>query len=338
MSGNLSTTNLPATISGDTSLVCLNESHVPYDKIPGEGFVVGASTYDGAKYRCLLATATAAGTLTGQAAAGDAAVLVNEYRNFQIRIVEDAVNTTAVGQRRLITSHTAGASPVYTLASNWTVTPSANCKYVIENSNYVLCWTASLATTHTYAQDAIGSMTADTWNTTQFVALPATTGLGTMSFQSFGIVPDTAKNARHSHIFVFRGSSTVTLYRLDIAGAATGSVSTETYGSMSSVLFSTGASIAYDPICNNGKYAYIVFGAVPQTYRFNCLTRTLEPWAMFMFAHSTVVAGNKAIIKSMFKTTTASDLRYTKDPTEKLTSFVQARCSGTELFESIITN
>ena len=337
MSGNLATTNLPFSIGTDTAIECMDESHVPWDKIPGEGFVVGASTYDSARLRCLLATGMAAGTITGQAAAGDADVLANEYRNFQIRVVEDTVTPTSVGQRRIIASHTAGPSPVYTLQANWTVTPSANAKFVIENPNYILVHTSASASTYTYAQDAIGSMTADTWNTTQFVALPATIGYGVMSFQSYGISLDTAKNNRYSNVFVFRGGSTVTLYRLDIAGGATGAVFTETYGSMSSVLFTTGASLAYDSVCNDGKYAYIVFGAVPQTYRFNVYTRQLVPWAMFMFAHSTVVGGNKAAIKSMFTTTTSSNLRLTKDPTEKQTSFVQVRCSGTEVFESFIT-
>jgi len=106
-----SPTNLPATISTDHSSVALDEQYVPHDHEPGEGFVIGAGTYDvsGTVKNCLIATATAAGTITGQAAAGDASVLSNEYRNFQIRIVEDTVNTTAVGQRRVIASHTAGA-------------------------------------------------------------------------------------------------------------------------------------------------------------------------------------------------------------------------------------
>ena len=76
-------------------------------------------------------------------------VLANEYRNFQIRIVQDTVNPTAVGQRRNITSHTAGASPVYTVPA-WTVTPSANAIFVIENNgDRILYWgSASSSTLH----------------------------------------------------------------------------------------------------------------------------------------------------------------------------------------------
>ena len=76
---------------------------------------------------------------------------LNEYRNFQIRIVEDTVNPTAVGQRRNITSHTAGASPVYTVPA-WTVTPSANANFVIENNgDRILLW-ASAQQQHVHVQ------------------------------------------------------------------------------------------------------------------------------------------------------------------------------------------
>ena len=136
---SLSNTNLNATISLDSSFVVLDEQYVPYDHIPGEGFVVDpANTFNGGLHRCLKATATAAGSITGQATAGDATLLENEYRNFQIRIVEDVTEPTAVGQRRIIKSHTAGASPVYTIGANWTVTPTATAKFVIEYPNLIL--------------------------------------------------------------------------------------------------------------------------------------------------------------------------------------------------------
>ena len=88
-SSNLATTNLPATLSTDSSFLPLDESYVPFDADPGEGF-----------FGNLTATATAATSITGHAAGGDSGVLLNEYRNFQIRIVQDTVNPTAVGQRR----------------------------------------------------------------------------------------------------------------------------------------------------------------------------------------------------------------------------------------------
>jgi len=146
----LSGTNLASTISTDFSSVALDEQYVPFDRKPGEGFIIGAGTYNGGALGCLTATAIAASTITGQAAAGDATVLANEYRNFQIRIVEDTVNPTAVGQRRIIASHTAGASPVYTLGAAWSVNPSTNAKFVIEFPNLILLWSSGTAVTYTY--------------------------------------------------------------------------------------------------------------------------------------------------------------------------------------------
>lgn len=50
---------------------------------------------------------SSAGSGTHSLWQGDSLILANEYRNFQIRIVQDLTNPTAVGQRRIIASHTA---------------------------------------------------------------------------------------------------------------------------------------------------------------------------------------------------------------------------------------
>lgn len=220
--------NLPATIGTDFSSIALDELYVPYSRKPGEGFIVGAGTYNGGELLCLTATAIAASTITGQAAGGDVAVVANEYRNFQIRIVEDTINPTAVGQRRIIASHTAGPGAVYTLGSAWTVNPSANAKFVIELPNIIVLWSSAATTTYVYnyGQAAINNGTnniaADAWSTTYFAARGGAMAAGCTSFPSFGIEPDTAKNARHSFIFSFRGGATANLDLLDIAGAITG--------------------------------------------------------------------------------------------------------------------
>jgi hypothetical protein len=150
---SLSTTNLPATVATDSCLAALDEQYVPYDHKPGEGFVTASGTYDASgtvKY-CLTATATASGTLTGQTASGDFGLVANEYRNFQIRIIEDTAIPTAVGQRRIIASHTGGAiAPVYTMGAAWAVTPSATCKYVIEYPNLIIGKTSASTTTFVY--------------------------------------------------------------------------------------------------------------------------------------------------------------------------------------------
>lgn len=259
-SSALSTTNLPGTVGTSyTDLVTLDEQHVPITRYPGEGFVVDASAvYDntaGWVKKCLTATATAAGTITGQAAGGDAALLANQYRNFQIRIVEDTSAPTAVGQRRRITSHTAGASAVYTLASNWTVTPSATCKFVIENDNDKIIFLTNSTTVYNY------NITANTWDTSTWAARGTAASNGLGSFQAFGLV-DSLNNIRHSYIYSLRavGTGGNPVDVLDIAGASTGSWSsfalTPNYTTQITTVTSGGAM--YDPLSNEGRYMYFL--------------------------------------------------------------------------------
>lgn len=302
---SLSNTNLPATIATEHSSVALDEQYVPYDHVPGEGFVVGAGTYDascscGAK-RCLTATAAATGTITGQASAGDASVLANEYRNFQIRVVEDTVNPTAVNQRRIIASHTAGASPVYTLGTNWTVTPSANAKFVIEYPNQILVWTSATAVTYTYnytnytQNNGTNSIAANAWHVTYYGNRGGNMGAGCTSFTSHGIKPDPDKNARHSFVWSFRGGNATTLDRLDIAGGTTGAWSNAVvYDGSGMGNFNTGTCGNYAPCDNEGKFGYIniyVASALNQIYRFDVKNSVLTPFT----PTGTIQAGTAAV-------------------------------------------
>lgn len=289
LSGNLSTTNLPATISTDFSALALDEQYVPYDHVPGEGFVVGTGTYDTATtettLRCLTATATAASTITGQASAGDASVLANEYRNFQIRIVEDTVAPTAINQRRIIASHTAGTSPVYTLGTAWTVQPSANAKFVIEYPNLILLWSSASSNTHTYnysgatINNGTNSINNDAWSTTYFGTRSGAMAAGCTSIPSFGIEPDPDHNARHSYIYSWRGGNSTNCDLLDIAGGTTGSWS----GAIvydGGVALNTGSCGKYAPGGNEGRFGYInAYGSsvINQMYRFDVKNRTMNP-------------------------------------------------------------
>jgi hypothetical protein len=284
---SLTNTNLPATIATDFSGIALDEQYVPYDRKPGEGFVVGAGTYDasGTVKNCLTATNSAAGTLTGQASGGDASVLANEYRNFQIRIVEDTAIPTAVGQRRIIASHTGGASPVYTLGSNWTVTPSTTAKYVIEYPNQLLVWSSATAVTYTYnytnatLNNGTTSMNTGTWSATYFGNRGGNMGAGCTSFASFGIEPDVAKNARHSFIFSFRGGASTTLDMLDIAGGTTGAWSNAIDYDGKAPTLTTGSCGKYAPTDNEGRFGYLniyTASATNQIYRFDVKNRVLQ--------------------------------------------------------------
>lgn len=282
-----STTNLPATVGTDSFAVALDEQYVPYDSIPGEGFVTGASTYDGTTFNCILATATGASSITGQAAAGDASVLANEYRNFQIRIVEDTVNVTAVGQRRIIASHTAGASPVYTLGAAWTVTPSANAKFVIEYPNLLLLRSSATTSVYTYnysgasLTNGTGTIAADAWSATYFGVAGAAMAAGHMMFPSFGIRPDPGKYSRHSFVCSLRGGASTALDVLDIAGGTAGSWTTgNAYDGAVTTMPNTGSCACYAPNDNEGRFGYAnmyTTAFVNQMYRFDVQNRVLAP-------------------------------------------------------------
>lgn len=294
---SLSNTNLASTISTDFSAVALDEQYVPFDHKPGEGFVKGASTYDATVAKgCLLATNTEAGTITGQTSAGDAGVLANEYRNFQIRIVEDTAVPTAVNQRRIIASHTALAGgptgPVYTLGSNWSVEPSNNAKFVIEYPNLILLWSTANAVTYTYnygpatINNGTNSITTNAWHVTYFGNRGGSMGAGCTTFCSFGIQPDTEKNARHSFIHSFRGGNAVTLDILDIAGGATGAwTASAVYDGSGMYSFNTGGCGKYAPSDQEGKFGYLngyvasvsTGAGLSQMYRYDVKNRVMTP-------------------------------------------------------------
>ena len=294
---NRGTTNLPATIATDSAILVLDELYVPYNHAPGEGMVKGATLYD-TGLNALLATASAASTITGQATLGDAVVLANEYRNFQIRIVADPTTPASVGQRRIIASHTAGPSAVYTLGTAWTTQPSATARFVIEQPNLLVLRSSAVTTTFTYnytdvtVNNGTNSIAADAWSTTYFAAGPAANAAGNLWAPSFGIQPDPARNARHSFNYFWRGGA-VTLDLFDIAGSITGTwTGAVAYdGNVNS--FGTGTTGCYAPIGEEGRYTYVnvyVASAINQIYRFDARNRVFSPYTPTDFIQSGTAA------------------------------------------------
>ena len=317
---NGGTTNLP-TIGTDSTMTVLDEQYTPFDCEPGEGFIKGTFLYDSnlVDRYALAATATAAGTLTGQATGGDATVVANEYRNFQIRIVQDLTNPTAVNQRRIIASHTAGASPVYTLGSNWSVTPSSTAKYVIEYPNLIILRTSANTTVYTYnynnatITNGTNSITADTWSTTYFGVGPAALGAGAVLMPAFGIRPDSQKNARHSNIFFARGGGVSTIDLLDIAGAIAGTwTSAIVYDG--AVVMTTGNCGSYSPIENEGRFFYLnnyVASALNQMFRFDVENRVMSPYTPTDWIQSgTATTGNRLATFAAFDGTSKYDILF----------------------------
>ena len=303
LSSGLSTTGLPATIGTDSSILVLDEQYTPYDCNPGDGMIKGTFNYDTglvSRY-ALSATAAASSTITGQATGGDFSVVANEYRNFQIRIVQDTVNPTAVGQRRIIASHTAGPSAVYTLGSAWSVTPSSSAKFVIELPNLILVRSSATTTVYTYnytdatINNGTGTITTNTWSTTYFAVAPAANAVGGMWAPAYGIRPDVDKNARHSFCYFFRGASS-TLDVFDIAGAATGTW-TGAINYDGATTLTTGTCGCLSPFDNEGRMFYMNIyssGSLSQIARFDVQNRVLTPYTPTeMPLSGTAAAGNR---------------------------------------------
>lgn len=287
MSGNLSTTNLPATVGTGSAIVALDEQHTPITGVGG----VAINGETGGYFGTLTATAIAGTTLTGQAVSGDSSVLANEYRNFQIRIVTDTVNPTAVGQRRRITSHTAGASPVYTVPA-WSVTPSATCSYVIENNNDILFWTAAATTTYRY--EPIGNA----WDTTTYAVKPAANAAGTTAFHPFGTVLNASKTIRHSYIYNFRGGVSNALDIFDIAAATTGAWTADVvYYNRGLVTFGSSAGSSYNAVDNVALVVPINLANVQTNmYYFDVDRASLMPYAPCPQISGAVVDGDRLAV------------------------------------------
>jgi hypothetical protein len=272
------------------SFIGLDELLVPYDRTPGEGF-----------FGILTATASSPVSLTGQAISGDAIIVTNQYRNFQIRVIEDIAIPTAVGQRRNIISHTAGPNPIYTVPV-WTTQPNPNAKYVIENNgDLIIAWSSGSLNTFTY------SVSGNIWDTNvTFAIRTSMPGSGFFSAQAFSIEPDIASppNSRQSHIYSFRGGNSSTLDLFDIANAATGTWSDNidyagNWTVISDQAIHNGTCTISDPITMEGKYIYMNLGSTSITslmtqyfFRFDMKNRVFEPYTMIRVpTSSTTVTG-----------------------------------------------
>lgn len=300
---SLSTSSIP-TSSGSMRLVVHDELYVPHNRKPGEGYVIDSGvTYNNGNYNCLQATATSGTSITGHSAGGDSAVIANQYRNFQIRIVEDTTAPTAVGQRRNITSHTAGTSPVYTVPT-WTVTPSSNAKYVIEgNGDRIIAMTSGVGTVWAYYINGnTGEGTANTWSNSRFTASPSSNfSLNYSLIIPFAIVPD-ADNNSHPGMMYFYGQNGA-MSVLDMTAATNGTWTNSiaytniagTTGSPGTGNSSLSGSSIYDGATNEGRYAYLslssVTSQVTEMKRIDFKNRCLEPWVHTRYPVSSAATG-----------------------------------------------
>lgn len=244
---------------------------------------------------------------------GDSLILANEYRNFQIRIVQDLANPTAVGQRRIIASHTAGPTPVYTLGTAWTVQPSATAKFVIEQPNLILLRSTATATLYVYnynketINNGTNNIVANAWSTTYFGTPSGAVGAGCMIAPSFGIQPDIGRNARHSVVYFFRGANGTVIDTLDIAGAIAGTWASTIVYDGNQIAFNTGACWDYSPFDNEWRMFYInayVASQNNQIFRFDVLNRVLSPYTpTAMLQSGTAAVWNRIATYAIIKGT-----------------------------------
>jgi hypothetical protein len=301
---SLAFTGLP-TVSNDSNACALSESHVPYDRDPGEGFVTGAAVYDGGAKQCIQGTAATATTITGSGMdVGGEPLLADEYRNFQVRIVEDTTSPQAVGQRRRISSHTGGATGVFTIYSAWTTNPSATAKFVIENDDdKILLRTSANTPVYTY------NIAGNTWDTTTFAAAPVC-GAGVTWDQGFGYKRDALGGARHSHIHCIRGGASSAIDVLDIAGGATGVWSNDIAYGKKGQTFTTGTSGAYDPATKEGRIMHICINGTQRMARYDLKNRIMDADTYLRYPPSTAVTGQKMANVLFIDGATKQNIQY----------------------------
>ena len=199
-------------------------------------------------------------------------MLANEYRNFQIRIVQDTVNPTAVGQRRNITSHTAGASPVYTVPA-WTVTPSANAVFVIENNGDRILYWGSAQQQHLHLQHHGEHLGHDHVRRALRGAC--------CRVDQLPVVLHPSGRRRSCRATVTCMSSVAAagavMDLFDIAGGATGAWTAAIVYGGSGMTFTTGTTVTPDPYTGGGRFAFINASGLQRCLKFDVKNRVLSP-------------------------------------------------------------
>jgi len=284
----LSQTNLPATVATDGIMVSLSELHVSNDRVPGSGLVAGTASYNAASpINCIQATSvtnTTNAVVTGSAMP---ALFSNEYTNFQLRIVEDTTNKTAVGQRKRITSHTSGVTGAFTLSGVFAVAPSNNAKFVIEcDDDKIICRSSAATSLYNY------NITANTWDTSTWAA-PVANGAGSCAAHAFGITRDATGNSRQSMIYFVRGGGNSAIDVLDIAAASTGSWSNAIVYQGLSQTFNTGTNGTYDPATFGGRFLHLCVNGTQYFARFDVRNRVMDIGTYIRYPQGTALAGNK---------------------------------------------
>lgn len=248
------------------------------------------------------ATAGATSTVTLEASK---TFLLNQWANSQIRIKSG----TGAGQIKPISSNTAGASPVITVASAWATVPDATSVYVIEgNDDYMYLAGNNAVTLYRY------TISTNTWTTLSPTAARAgayATG-GTLGW--IDAVADSTwtdgtygahtkltlfkQNGRY--LYSFRGGATSTLDVYDIA--ANTWISAIAYSNQFET-FTTGSC----SVDMNGVI-YIQKEATGRIYRFDVNLNELTGWTQSAVPQGGAVVGGKMMVQTF--TESGSNIYY----------------------------
>ncbi len=320
--GTLSTTNFATTT--DAKGIPLCELYVSNDRNPGDGFIDNGSTYNNTINKCFTASGGTTTTIIANALTNPStpSLFTNEYRNFQIRVVEDTTNPTNVGARYNITSHTSGNTPTFTVPT-MTFAPTANVtKFVLEqNNDRIIVRTGSSASTYTY------NIGANTWDTTTFSAAGNAVSNGAMFIPCFGITRDPTGNRLQGQFWLFRGNGgNVDFFDMTAAATGTWTNGATIFGFSNSLYNAAIASCGvYDPVTLGGKFFHItglglVSGQVwnPQQrfHRFDVVSGTLfgETYLRYPGLNSSSVTGNRLTMNYMFDGATKLGILYCSQP------------------------
>lgn len=284
-----SVTNLPTTWGTDAQLV----STGGLMSNSGQGFVTGT------------ATAGAASTITLEASK---TMLLNQWANYQIRIT----GGTGKGQIRAISSNTAGASSVLTVASAWTVNPDATSTYVIEGNDDVFYLLGSAAVTlYKYV------ISTNTWSTISPTAARAGAPGAGMTADWIDCVKDSSwtdgtygnhysttiirQNGRY--IYSFRGAAGNVLDVYDIA--ANTWISGVAYGQQMETFGAGSCSVDL-----NGAI-HIQKDATGRIYRFDVAAHVIEPFVLNPVPQGAAVASDKMFLTTLTESSASINFLYT---------------------------
>lgn len=255
---------------------------------------------------------------TGTATSATTTTLVNsaktwtasQWINYQVRIVSG----TGIGQIRTITANTGTTLTVAT----WTTTPDATSEYEITgNDDFLYLLGNNAVTMYRY------SISGNSWSTLSPTAARTAASSTGMSANWVGKTGD-ANWANESdikdgrYIYSFRGGSTASLDRYDIATAAGGTWALMTYNTGET--FAAGTSYAVD-----GRYIFIRRENLNRFLKYSVRGNYMEPLSTNLYADSTALVGDKLWLH-----------KYSENGVVKLTWLYAMRHNGAEVHRMLL--